>query len=91
MKLMVLISRASIKKMPKNVKKISNIKNINRYKKRYKKISRQEKHMRNNSKRKRILALITEELGKLNREYLSIGNFMERIMKNNSNEKGESV
>jgi len=31
---MVLISRASIKKMPKNVKKISNIKNINRYKKR---------------------------------------------------------
>jgi len=30
MKLMVLISRASIKKMPKNVKKISNIKNINR-------------------------------------------------------------
>ena len=39
--------------------------------------------MRNNSKRKRILALITEELGKLNREYLSIGNFMERIMKNN--------
>lgn len=92
MKLMILISRASkkdIKKCQKDIKNIENISDIKRYNKRYRD---KEINMRNNiNKGKRVLALVPEESGKLNREYLSIGSFMERITKNNSNEKGESI